>query len=285
MLNKFDYYRPASLEEAVAYLNKNSGTKILAGGTDLLISLNKDKEKCKHIIDIKEIPELKEFSYTPGKGYFIGAAIIVNRISEDKLLREKYPSISQGSDVLGSYHVRNRATMVGNICNASPGADLAAPLLVYNAKVHIASNEGIRIVELDDFFTGVKKTILSSNELVVGISIPDVQPGDRSIYLRKARIKGADLCNVAIALRLTPEKKVIIALGAVAATPMRLFELEEKIAERELTPELGDWLAEEIKEYINPRRNSIRSSPEYRYLITGVLAKRGFLRLIDEEAI
>lgn len=285
MLDKFDYYRPTSLEKAVAYLNENSGTKILAGGTDLLISLQKDKEKCKHIIDIKEIPELKEFSYTPGKGYFIGAAIIVNRISEDKLLREKYPAISQGADVLASYQVRNRATLVGNICNASPGADLAAPLLVYNAKVHIASNEGIRIVGVCEFFTGVKKTVLMPNELVVGISVPDVLPDDKSVYLRKARIKGADLCNVAIALRLTPEKKVIVAIGAVATTPMRLFELEEKIAERELTPELGDWLAEEIKGFINPRRNSIRSSPEYRYLIIGVLTKRGWLKLIDKEAI
>lgn len=285
MLNKFDYYRPKSLDKAIAYLNENPDTKILAGGTDLLISLQKDKEKCKHIIDIKEIPELKEFLYTPGKGYFIGAGIIVNRIIEDKLLREKYPAISQGADVLASYQVRNRATMVGNICNASPGADFAAPLLVYNAKVHIASSEGIRVVELCEFFTGVKKTILKSNELVVGISVPDVEPEDKSVYLRKARIRGADLCNVAIALRLASEKKVLVAIGAVSTTPMRLYELEEKIAERKLTPDLGEWLAEEIKGYINPRRNSIRSSPEYRYLITGVLAKRGWLKLIDKEAI
>lgn len=285
MLNTFDYYKPASLEKAVTFLNENSETKILAGGTDLLISLQKNKENCKHILDIKEIPELNELTYTPSKEYFIGAAIIVNKIIEDKLLREKYPAISQGADVLASYQVRNRATLVGNICNASPGADLAAPLLVYNAKVHIASNEGTRVVELCEFFTGVKKTVLKSNELVIGISVPDVLPNDRSVYLRKARIKGADLCNVAIALRLTPEKKVNIAIGAVSTTPMRLFELEQKITERELTPELADWLAEEIKGYINPRKNSIRSSPEYRYLITGVLAKRGWLKLIAKEAI
>lgn len=285
MLYKFDYYKPINLEKALAYLNENPETKILAGGTDLLLSLQKNKESCMHILDIKEIPELNEFSYTPGKGYFIGASIIVNRIAEDDLLREKFPAISQAADVLASYQVRNRATMVGNICNASPGADFAAPLLVYNAKVHIASNEGTRVVELSEFFTGVKKTVLKPNELVVGIFVPDVHLGDRSVYLRKARIKGADLCNVAIALRLTNEKKVIVAIGAVSTTPMRLYELEEKIAERELIPELGDWLKEEIKGYINPRRNSIRSSPEYRYLITGVLAKRGWLRLIDKEAI
>ena len=283
MLSKFDYYKPVSLEKATEYLNENSETKILAGGTDLLISLQKNKERCKHILDIKAIPELNRFTYTEGRGYFIGAAITVNQISEEKLLREKYPAISQGADALGSYQVRNRATMVGNICNASPGADLAAPLLVYDAKVHIASSEGIRATDLCDFFTGVKKTILKPKDLVIGISIPDVERGDRSVYLRKSRIKGADLCNVAIALRINPENKLSIALGAVSTIPMRLFELEGKIAERELTPELGDWLAAEIKTYINPRRDSIRSSPEYRYLITGVLAKRGLLKLIDKE--
>lgn len=283
MLSKFDFYKPDTLEKALEYLGKNSNTKILAGGTDLLLELHKDKIKVEHLVDIKEIPELNELSYTPGKGLFIGGAIIVNRIAEDKTILEKYPAINKGADVLAAYHVRNRATLVGNICNASPGADLSAPLLVYNAKVHIASVEGNRVVELSDFFTGVKKTVLKKNELVIGISVPDVEPGDKSIYLRKARIKGADLCNVAIAFRLTPEKKVLVALAAVSPTPMRMYELEEKIAQRDLNPELADWLAEEIKGYINPRKNSIRSTPEYRYHITGVLAKRGLLSLIDEE--
>ena len=283
MLSKFDYYKPACLEDATKYLNENPETKILAGGTDLLIGLKNKKVRCKHILDIKGIPELNKFTYSEGRGYFIGAAVTINQISEEKLLREKYPAISQGADALGSYQVRNRATMVGNICTASPGADMAAPLLVYDAKVHIASSQGIKAVDLCDFFTGVKKTILNPKELVVGVSIPDVEKGDRSVYLRKSRIKGADLCNVAIALRINPENKLSIALGAVSTIPMRLFELEKETAGKDLTPELVDWLATQIKTYINPRRDSIRSSPEYRYLITGVLAKRGLLKLIDKE--
>lgn len=285
MLSKFDYFRPSSLEEALEFLDKNTGTKILAGGTDLILDLNHGKINPDHLLDIKEIPETQVLSYTPGEGLFIGASVIVNKVAEDKEIQEKYPAISQGSSVLAAYHVRNRATVVGNLCNASPGADLAAPLLVYDAKVHIASLEGRKEVDLCEFFTGVKKTILKANELVVGVSVPDVETSDKAVYLRKARIKGADLCNVAIALRLTPEKKLNLALAAVSPTPMRLFELEEKIAEKELSPELAEWLEEEIKGYINPRRNSIRSSPEYRYLITGVLAKRGLLSLLDKEAI
>ncbi len=284
MLSKFDYYKPDSLEKALVYLEKNSGTKILAGGTDLMILLRRGVERCEHILDIKDIPEAKKISYIPNEGLFIGAGITVNRICEDKLIREKYPALSQASDKLASYQIRNRATLVGNICNASPGADLSAPLLVYNAKVHIASMEGNRIVDIDDFFIGVKKTVVKENEMVIGVSIPDVEPGDHSIYLRKARIKGHDLCNVGIALRLTVNKEIFLAMAAVATTPIRLTELESKIATMELTPELGEWLKEEIKKYMNPRRNSVRSSPEYRFHIAGILVKKGLLNLMEREA-
>lgn len=284
MLSKFDYYKPDSLEKALVFLEKNSRTKILAGGTDLLILLRRDVEKCEYILDIKDIPETKEISYRLNEGLFIGASITVNRISEDNLIREKYPALSQASDALASYQIRNRATLVGNICNASPGADLSAPLLVYNAKVHIASIEGNRSVDISDFFTGVKQTVVKENEIVIGVSIPDVEPGDDSIYLRKSRIKGHDLCNVGIALRLTASKEVLLAMAAVSTTPLRLTELESKIASKRLTPELGEWLEEEIKKYMSPRRNSVRSSPEYRFHIAGVLARKGLLNLIEKEA-
>jgi len=284
MLSKFDYYKPDSLEKALAYLEENPDTRILAGGTDLLILLRKDAVRCEHILDIKDIPETKILSYTPKVGLFIGASIPVNRISHDDVIRGIYPALSQATDALASYQIRNRATLVGNICHASPGADTSAPLLVYNAKVNIASNEGIRVVDIADFFTGVKKTTVKKNEIVIGVSIPDVEPGDYSIYLRKARIKGHDLCNVGIAIRLTANEEVFLAMAAVAPIPLRLIELEKTIATKELTPELGPWIQEEIKKYMNPRRNSVRSSPEYRLHIAGVLAKRGLLSLLEKGA-
>lgn len=284
MLNKFDYYKPDSLEKALAYLENNSGTKILAGGTDLMLLLRNNAIECDHILDIKDIPETKVLKYTPNEGLFIGAAIPVNRLSEDKVIFEKYPALCSAADSLGSYLIRNRATVVGNICHASPGADTSAPLLVYEAKVHIASSEGIRIVDLPDFFTGVKKTVVKENEIVIGVSLADVAPGETSVYLRKSRIKGHDLCNVGLAMRLTANKEVYVALSAVEPIPLRLTELEKSLATKELTPELGPWIQEEIKKYMNPRRGSLRSSREYRLHIGGVLAKRGLLELIEKGA-
>lgn len=284
MLSKFDYFRPDTLEAAVAYLDKNAGTNILAGGTDIMLELRSNKIDVKHLLDIKDIPETKVLSYVPGEGLFIGASITVNEISEDDLIREKYTALANSTDTLASYQIRNRATVIGNICHASPGADTSPPLLVYNAKVHIASSEGTRIVPLAEFFTGIKKTTLKDNEIVIGVSLPDVEEGDHSIYLRKSRIKGHDLCNVGLAMRLTANKEVFVAIGAVEPIPIRLDKLEKLIAEKELTEELGTWIEEEVKKHINPRKTSLRSSAEYRYHIAGVLAKRGLLSLIEKEA-
>lgn len=284
MLSKFDYFRPDTLEAAVAYLDKNAGTNILAGGTDIMLELRSNKIDVKHLLDIKDIPETKVLSYVPGEGLFIGASITVNEISEDDLIREKYTALANSTDTLASYQIRNRATVIGNICHASPGADTSPPLLVYNAKVHIASSEGTRIVPLAEFFTGIKKTALKDNEIVIGVSLPDVEEGDHSIYLRKSRIKGHDLCNVGLAMRLTANKEVFVAIGAVEPIPIRLDKLEKSIAEKELTEELGTWIEEEVKKHINPRKTSLRSSAEYRYHIAGVLAKRGLLSLIEKGA-
>ena len=284
MLSKFDYYKPKTLEEALAYLDKNPSANILAGGTDLMLLLRNNAIDVKYLLDIKGIPETQELSYVPGEGLFIGASVTINELAEHKDVREKYTAIAETSDTLASFQIRNRATLVGNICHASPGADTSAPLLVYDAKVHIASSEGTRIVGIADFFTGLKTTTVKDNELVIGVSIPDMKAGDKSVYLRKARIKGHDLCNVGLAMRLTANKEVYVAIAAVEPVPIRLSELEKSLSTKELTSDLGPWIQEEIKKYINPRRTSVRSSAEYRYHIAGVLAKRGLLSLIEEGA-
>lgn len=284
MLSKFDYCRPDNLVEALAYLDKNTGTNILAGGTDIMLELRSNKIDVKNLLDIKNIPETNKMEYVPGEGLFIGASIPVNMISESDIIRRKYPALAHSTDALASFQIRNRATLVGNICHASPGADTSAPLLVYDAKVHIASSEGIRIVAIADFFTGVKKTTVKDNEIVIGVSLPDVAEGDNSIYLRKSRIKGHDLCNVGLAMRITPNKEVYVAIAAVEPVPIRLTKLEETLKTKELTDDLGPWIQEEIKKYINPRKTSLRSSAEYRFHIAGVLAKRGLLSLIEKGA-
>lgn len=281
MLSKFEYFKPQNLEEALAYLEKNPGTKIFAGGTDLMVLLRRNIEMTDHILDIKAIPETKRMDYTPGEGLFIGASITVNQVSESEVIREKYEALGQAADSLASYQLRNRATLVGNICNASPGADLSGPLLVFNSKVHIAGPKGTRVVDIDKFFTGVKKTVLEPNEIVIGVSLPDVEKGDKSIYLKQARIKGHDLGIAGIAIRITANKEVFIGMSAVAPTPIRLTKLEDMIASKDLTPELANWVEKELRNHIRPI-SDIRSSAEYRLHVSGVLAKKGLTQLLEK---
>lgn len=280
MLSKFNYLKPKTLGEAISYLQENPGTKLLAGGTDLMILLRRNLIQVEHVLDIKSIPETKRFDFVEGLGFYIGASVTINEISEDEIITKKYNAIKQAADSLASYQLRNRATLVGNICNASPGADMASPLLVYDAIVKIAGPNGEREVAFEQFYTGFKKTVLEPGELVIGIVLPDHAADDRSVFLKQARVKGHDLGIAGVSVRINSEKKVSVAMTAVAPTPVRLRDLEAMLASKPLNSETAEWLGEEIKNHIKPI-SDIRSSAEYRLHVSGVLAARGMNQLIE----
>ncbi len=280
MLSKFDYVKPQLLTQALNYLDQNQGTRILAGGTDLMIILRHNAESPQHILDIKGIPQTTIFQHKKNHGLFIGASVTVNQVAESKLIIENYPALRQAANSLASYQLRNRATLVGNICNASPGADLAGPLMVYDAKVHIASKWGVRIVDINSFFTGVKKTVLKCNEIVIGVSLPDVSEGDTSIFLKQTRIKGHDLAIVGVSARSTADKKIRMAITAVAPTPIRIISLEENLNGEPLTYQLAVMAEKEIRNIIKPITD-VRSSEQYRLHVAGVLVKRALLHLLE----
>ena len=282
MLSRFKYLKPHNLNEAVQYLEKEDKSFVLAGGTDLMILLRRNLINAEHIVDIKGLPEMAEFEFIDGAGLTIGASVVVNTVVDSEVVKTKYPALHQASASLASFLLRNRATVVGNICNASPGADLPPALLVYDAVVNIAGPQGMRQVPLHEFFTGVKRTVLQRGELVISVQLPDPGNGDKSIYLRQARLRGHDLATVGVASRIKPDGKVAIGICAVAPTPLRLFALEEKINERELNQETVEWAAEEIKQHIHPITD-VRSSAQYRLQMASVLLKRGLSHLITKE--
>ena len=280
MLSRFKYYKPQDLGEAVNYLQKEDNSFILAGGTDLMIMLRRNLIDAEHIVDIKALPETTTFEFKQGAGLTIGASVNVNRVVDSEIVKAKYPALNQAAAALASFQLRIRATVVGNICNASPGADLPPALLVYDALVNIAGPEGMRQIPLQDFFTGVKRTVLQKGELVVSVELPDPCEADRSIYLRQARLRGHDLATVGVASRLKADGNVAIGICAVAPTPLRLFALEDKINQRGLSEETILWAAEEIKEHIKPI-SDVRSSAAYRLAMASALLKRGLLSLIS----
>ncbi|HSN94958.1 MAG TPA: xanthine dehydrogenase family protein subunit M [Anaerolineaceae bacterium] len=282
MISRFTYFKPHNLNEAVQYLEKGEKSFVLAGGTDLMILLRRNIINAESIVDIKAIPETAAFEFVDGSGLTIGASVVVNRLVDSEVVKAKYPALNQAAASLASFQLRNRATLVGNICNASPGADLPPALLAYDAVVNIANSQGIRQVPLHQFFTGVKRTVLQRGELVVSVQLPEPGEGDKSIYLRQARLKGHDLATVGLACRIKPDSKVAIGICAVAPTPKRLFALEDMINERGLSLETVEWAAKEIVEHIHPITD-VRSSASYRLQMASVLLKRGLLNLIVKE--
>lgn len=282
MISRFQYFKPHNLSDAVQYLEKEDNSYVLAGGTDLMILLRRNLINAEHIVDIKAIPELSALEYSNGTGLTIGAGVVVNRVVDSEIVKTNYPALQQAAASLASFQLRNRATVVGNICNASPGADLPPSLLVYDALVNITGPHGDRQVPVDQFFTGVKRTVLRRGELVVSLQLPEPGEGDRSIYLRQTRLRGHDLATVGVASRIKPNGKVAIGICAVAPTPLRLFALEDKINERGLSKETIDWAGEEINAHIHPI-SDVRSSALYRLQMASVLLKRGLLNLIGEE--
>ncbi len=283
MISRFAYFKPHNLNEAVQYLEKEEKCFVLAGGTDLMILLRRNLINAEHILDIKGLPETTAFEYIDGAGLTIGASVVVNQLVDSEVVKAKYPALHQAAASLASYQLRNRATRVGNICNASPGADLPPAWLVYDAQVNIVGPQGARQVKLNEFFTGVKRTVLQRGELVVSVQLPDPGEGDKSIYIRQARLRGHDLATVGVASRVKPDGKVAIGICAVAPTPLRLYALEDKINARELSQETIEWAAKEIREHIRPITD-VRSSAAYRLQMASVLLKRGLLTLIGKEA-
>lgn len=281
MLSKFDYVRPNTLTEALDYLEQHAGdSKILAGGTDLLVLLRRNLEMPAHVLDIKGINETKVFKYTAGEGLFIGASVTVNQVAESDVVNQRYTALAEAAQSLASYQLRNRATLVGNICNASPGGDLSGPLLVFEAKVHIASKSGKREVAISEFFTGVKKTVLQPGEIVVGVALPDVTPGDCSLYYKQTRIKGHDLGIVGLAARWSGDRKFFLAMSSVAPTPIRLTELEQMLNSQPPSAELAVRAAQEVKQQIRPI-SDVRSSAQYRLHLAGIFVKRAVGRLLE----
>lgn len=282
MLSQFVYLKPKTLSEVLTVLDEHApDSKILAGGTDLFVLLRRNLELPKVLVDIKGLPEMQRLEYTSGQGLFIGAAVTVNAIVESDIIRKKYTALAEAAENLASYPLRNRATVIGNICNASPGADCAGPLLIFDAVVSIVSLNGQRQIPLSDFFTGVKKTVLKPEELVLGVSLPDISDDEASLYLKQTRVKGHDLGIVGLAARLDVHKKFSLAMTAVAPTPIRFKGLEDLLNAQPITLALAELAQREVQKWVHPITD-IRATEEYRKHIAGVFMKRAIEALVGQ---
>ncbi len=270
---EFEYFEPKMLREALELLaEKGRDAKVLAGGTDLLVQMKIGKIEPKYLINIKRISEL-EFIKEENQGIRIGALTKLRRIEKSEIVKERFPALYEAVRSMGSVQIKNMGTIGGNLCNASPAADTAPPLLVYDAKLKLASLEGERVVPIDEFFTGPGETVLRPGEMLTEIFVPYQPQNTGSAFIKVARVS-MDLAKVNVAVSLTLEggvvKRARIALGAVAPTPVRAREAERFLEGRSPSEEdfrrAGEMASGEIKPITD-----LRSTAWYRREVSKVI--------------
>lgn len=274
-LPKVEYMAPSSLKEAFHLLKEyQSKARLLAGGTDLIPKMKKRAITAEIIIDLNRIPGLSGIEIRGDRLHIRGLTRLAE-IKESPLVKEKAPALAQAIGLMASPPIRNRATIVGNLCTASPAADTAPPLLVLDALVKMESIRGERIVPLSEFFLGPEKTVKRPDEILTEVIIP-VQEGN-SAFMKLGRRKAFTLAVVSAAAFVRTRKgkfeEVRVALGAVAPIPMRGRKVEEALKGSEVNEQKIVQAAERVREEVSPITD-VRASAEYRKDMSYVLTKR-----------
>lgn len=277
-MRKFEYLKPDSIKETISILSQyGKKAQILNGGTDLIVEMRDKIIQPEYVIDIKAIPQLNKITYSEQDGLHIGATVTLNEISNSKVVQTRYPILVEACKTVGSYQVRNRATLVGNICNASPAADTTPPLLVLEAKVNIVGPDGEKTILLNQFFVGVKKNILKKGEIVTSVTVPPIKDEWTGVYLKQGRRKDVDLATVGVAV-VCIRDEIRIALGAVAPTPVRAFKTEELLRGKTIDESILEKAGKSALTEVSPI-SDVRSSKEYREEIIKVLVRRAILQV------
>ncbi|WHH60482.1 xanthine dehydrogenase family protein subunit M [Petroclostridium sp. X23] len=277
MLVKFDYARCDSINDLLDVLS-NSGKNIglIAGGTDLLVQIRSKLVKPDAVISIKDIPELTEIKET-AHDITVGAAVSFSEIIGSSVIHDNFPVLQDASGYIGSPIIRNLATIGGNVQTASPAADGLAALYSLDAQVVLVSPRGERLLKIEDFVIGPKKTARAKDELIKAFRIPKIKwDMEKFFKVGKRNALAISIVNGVVRAAFEDGRKIKearVVLGAVAPTPLRLRQAENFLQGKEYTDELGKELRKIIQDSISPI-SDIRASKEYRKYIAGVMCDR-----------
>lgn len=279
------YITPSSSQEVVEILAKISNARIVAGGTDLILEIERGiRKNVQTLIDVTRIPNLDRITLDEDEVIHLGPMVTHNHVVGSKLMQERaYPLVRACWEV-GANQIRNRGTVAGNLITASPANDTITPLMALNAKVTLLSTQGERTVSLQDFYQGVRKTVMHDDEMLVDISFSALTENQRGTFIKLAlrRAQAIAVINVAIILdfNLPIVKSASITLGAVSPTIIHAEEAEAYLAGKELTEDVINEAANLAMKASRPI-GDIRGSAEYRLEMVRVNTARGLRSLRD----
>jgi CO/xanthine dehydrogenase FAD-binding subunit len=292
MLFPFEYFSPRTLEEALDLLTQKKGTiKILGGGTDLLNGIQQRTVSPSSLLSLRKIPSLHHQTLDPdARELRVGSMTTLTEIVTSSLVVQKLPILAEAAACVGSIQIRNRGTIGGNICNASPAADTVPALLVLKGKAVVTGPGGTRVIPMEDLFMGPAKTMLREDEILTEIQIPLPPEGSKGIYLKQGIRKAMDIAivGVGVLIDFTSAKReacrdVHIALGSVAPTPLRAFRAEEIMKGKTFEDDLIRRTAREAGNESCPI-SDLRASAEYRKELVVVLTERAIRKAIGNGA-
>ncbi|HKZ92696.1 MAG TPA: xanthine dehydrogenase family protein subunit M [Candidatus Limnocylindrales bacterium] len=285
-MRRFAYERPGTLAETSRLLlEAGAEACILAGGTDLVVGLRDGSIAPRVVIDIKRVAELgtEAISRMDGSLRF-SALAVMSEVEADPRVLDELPALAEAARVVGSVQIRHRATLAGNICNGSPAADTAPPLLVYGATVVVSGPNGERRVAIDELILGPGRVALERGELVSAIEVPIPASGVGSAYTRLVRRRGTDLASVTMCAAVDREDRVRLAYGSVGPRAFLVRDDSGVLADPEAAPEARAAALEELLSQASPSPRSIRASPDYRLAMLRVLAMRALGVALERRA-
>ena len=280
-MQAFRYLLPSTVDEALRLLEEHGDkARLLAGGTDLVIELRNRWRTPEVVIDLKGIEELRPSIRVENGRLAITAATAMADLERDPVVLERFPALAEAASVVGSVQIRNRATLVGNICNGSPAADTTPPLLVYGAEMVIASRKVRRRIPISEFIVGAGKVALGPAEMVTAIELPMDHP-IAAAYTRMTRRHGTDLASITLCCGVDSQGITRLAYGSVG--PRAFLEVDESgvLADPGASREAKAPVLASMFAKASPSAKSMRAGPEYRVAMLPVLGARALTTALE----
>ena len=276
-MHPYNYYAPENIDEAVELLEEfGSKARCLAGGTDILVQTRSGKFELDAIIDVKKIPELTNVNWTENNLIF-GSAVPCYILYEDKEVSSKFPGIIDAASLIGGIQIQSRASLGGNLCNASPSADGICPLIVHNAKCVIAGPKGYREVSVNEFCVSPGKNLLNEGEFLISLKVPLPSTGFGAAYERFIPRNEMDISVAAVGSSVVIDDGKItdskIALAAVGPTPIFAQKASEFLVGKDASDENLNQASQIAEDSCSPITD-MRGDVEFRKHLIGVLTRR-----------
>ena len=279
------YEKATTIDDALSQLQANPKTRIIAGGTDILIRLREGKKDFEHLVDIHDVEELKKINIKNDGAIEIGSGATFTQIVESKIIQDHVPLLAVAVDSIGGPQIRNMATIGGNICNGVPSADSASSLFAFNAELIIRGENSKRVVNIANFYLGPGKVDLAQNEILTSFVItPDNYEGYYGHFIKYAMRNAMDIATIGCAALLKMENDTIknlrLSYGVAGPVPLRCKKTEKMVKGRKVDQKLLNKIKRCVLDDVNPR-TSWRASKEFRLHIIKELSERVIVTAIE----